>query len=353
MRADIMFTVSGSRGSPQGVPMLTISEPDSWEISSSSGMKYGQYVDWEKIDSEPATRYHKVLSSDHAGLKDMGRSGFWTLTHTLRAKAYHHIIQCVGRQSSVVDTNAYRDLAGQLFEEQRTSTYPFPKFMEDGEIPRHCLNKAGLNSVKKILLCIDQRFPEITFCPILPALVSLLLHYSEDEAQCFHAICSLVSYMDPVKRYIDHTFLTTHASCMTFGDLANKYCRGIRKLIASSHQSLFEFYSDWILWIFADLPFSYAIRVLDVYLIEGYKVLYRVALALLSLYKVSVSSRVAHVDDFRQDMKRFVENVSRHSTVEDLLQRAFSIQMPTRKELNFLYRANKQALMQKGIQHKR
>lgn len=29
------------------------------------------------------------------------------------------------------------------------------------------------------------------------------------------------------------------------------------------------------MWIFADLPFTYAIRVLDVYLLEGYKVLYR------------------------------------------------------------------------------
>ncbi|KAI4879817.1 hypothetical protein NFI96_030621, partial [Prochilodus magdalenae] len=344
---------AGSRASPKSVPMLTISEPDSWEISSSSGMKYGQYVDWEKIDPEAAIRYQNIISSDHAKLKEMGRSGFWTMPHTLRAKAYHHIIHRIERRGSVVDTDTYRDLSGQLFEEHGTSTHPFPKFMEDGEIPRYCLNKAGLNSVKKILLCISQNLPEVTFCPILPALVSLLLHYCEDEAQCFHSICSLVSFTDPQKRYIDQTFITTHASCMTFGDLANKYCRGIRKLIASSHQSLFEFYSDWIMWIFADLPFSYAIRVLDVYLIEGYKVLYRVALALLSLYKVSVSSRVAHVDDFRQDMKRFVENVSRHSSVEALLQRAFSIQLPTRKELNFLYNANKQALIQRGIQNQR
>ncbi|XP_049335613.1 TBC1 domain family member 24 isoform X2 [Astyanax mexicanus] len=341
---------TGSKGSPN-VPMLTISEPDSWEINSSSGMKYGQYVDWEKIDPESAVRYKKILSTDHSGLKEMARSGFWTMPHTLRAKAYHHIIQRIECLPNVVDTDTYKDLSERLFEEHNTSTHPFPKFMADGEIPRYCLNKAGLNSVRKILLCLSHHFPEMTFCPILPALVSLLLHYSEDEPQCFHSICSLVSYTDPEKRYIDQTFLTTHASCMTFGDLANKYCRGIRKLIASSHQSLFEFYSDWIMWIFADLPFSYAIWVLDVYLIEGYKVLYRVALALLSLYKVSVSSRVAHVDDFKQDMKRFVENVSRHSSIDALLERAFSIQLPTRRELNFLYNANKQALIQRGIQN--
>lgn len=149
---------------------------------------------------------------------------------------------------------------------------------------RYCLNKAGLNSVKKILLCLGKYFPDMNFCPILPALVSLILHFSEDEAECFYSIGRLISFKDPNKRYIDQTFLTYRASCMTFGDLANKYCRGIRKLIASSHQNLFEFYSDWIMWIFADLPFTYAIRVLDVYLLEGYKVLYRFVDASMQSY---------------------------------------------------------------------
>lgn len=345
--------LAGSRRNPKNIPMLTITEPDSWEISSASGMKYGHYVDWEKINPEPAVRFQKVLSSGQSELKEMARSGFWVTQHTLQAKSYQHLIHRIECTPGAQDSETYRCLAASMFQEHGRSTHPFPKFMKDGEIPRYCLNKSGLNSVKKILLCVSENFPDMTFCPNLPALVSLLLHYSEDEAQCFHSICSLIRYTDPQKRYIDQNFVTTHASCMTFGDLAKKYCRGIRKLIASSHQSLFEFYSDWIVWIFADLPFSYAVRVLDVYLVEGYKVLYRVALALLSLYKVSVSSRVAHVEDFKQDMKRFVENVSRHSSVEALLQRAFSIQLPTRTELNFLYNANKQALICKGIKHKR
>ncbi|KAL2087099.1 hypothetical protein ACEWY4_018158 [Coilia grayii] len=339
----------GSRGSLKSLLMMTITEPDNWEISSCSGMKYGQYVEWEKIDPEAATRYRQILGGNHDELKSMGRTGFWAMPHTLRAKAYDHIINSIASNTAAQDTELYHRLTEQLFEEQKISTHPFPVFMEDGEIPLYCLNKAGLNSVKKILVCINKNLPEVTFCPILPALVSLLLHFSEDEAQCFHSICSLVNYTDPTKRYIDQTFHTSRASCMTFGDLANKYCRGIRKLIASSHQNLFEFYSDWIMWIFADLPFTYAIRVLDVYLLEGYKVLYRVALALLCLYKVSVASRVAHVEDFKRDMKSFVQNVSRHVTAEDLLMKAFRIQLPPRKELNYLFNANKDALICRGI----
>lgn len=72
--------------------MITISELDNWEISSCSGMKYGQFVDWEKIHPEAAQRYQQILKSEHQQLKTMGREGFWGMPHTLRAKAYYHII---------------------------------------------------------------------------------------------------------------------------------------------------------------------------------------------------------------------------------------------------------------------
>ncbi|XP_029368538.1 TBC1 domain family member 24-like [Echeneis naucrates] len=342
--------LSGSKGSLKSVSMMTISELNHWEISSNSGMKYGQFVDWEMIDPEAAKRYQEILASEHQQLKTMGREGFWAMPHTLRAKAYYHIINSINSsKSSTRDRDVFYELTKKLLGEEKISSTPVPEYMEAEEIPRYCLNEAGMNSVKKILLCLGKYFPDMNFCPILPALVSLIIHFSQDEAECFYSVSQLICYNDPDKRYIDQTFLTYRASCMTFGDLANRCCRGIRKLIASSHQNLFEFYSDWIMWIFADLPFTYAIRVLDVYLLEGYKVLYRVALALLSLYKVSVSSRVADVEDFRTDMKRFVQNVDRHCTVEKLLKEAFMITMATRRELNLLFNANKDSLMQKGV----
>uniref|UniRef100_A0A668AT65 TBC1 domain family member 24 n=1 Tax=Myripristis murdjan TaxID=586833 RepID=A0A668AT65_9TELE len=300
---------------------------------------YGQFVDWEKIDPEAAEKYQRLLKSEHQEMKIMGRQGFWAMPHTLRAKAYYHIIHHIHSRCAAPDRDVYQEVTKKLFGEQKVSTHPVPEYMEGGEIPRYCLNKAGLNSVKKILLCLGKYFPDMNFCPILPALVSLILHFSEDEAECFYSISRLISYKDPNKRYIDQTFLTYRASCMTFGDLANKYCRGIRKLIASSDQNLFEFYSDWIMWIFADLPFTYAIRVLDVYLLEGYKVLYRF---------VDASQYVGQYD-FRRDMKSFVQNVARHCTAEKLLEKAFMIQMATRRELNLLFNANMDSLMQKGV----
>uniref|UniRef100_A0A3Q3E341 TBC1 domain family member 24 n=1 Tax=Labrus bergylta TaxID=56723 RepID=A0A3Q3E341_9LABR len=329
--------------------MITISESDNWEITSNSGMKYGQFVDWEKIDPEAAKRYQQILESNHQQLKTMGREGFWEMPHTLRAKACVIQIKSDRLMDELVHVSWTFLYCMKIMITCRLCSIFLPenkKCFVNGtrvfSLFRYCLNKAGLNAVKKILLCLGKYFPDMNFCPILPELVSLLLHFSQDEAECFHSVSRLICYQDPNKRYIDQTFLTYRASCMTFGDLANKCCRGIRKLIASSHQNLFEFYSDWIMWIFADLPFTYAIRVLDVYLLEGYKVLYR-------FVKVSVSSRVADVEDFRTDMKSFVQNIARHCTAENLLKRGFMVPMATRRELNLLFNANKDSLMQKGV----
>lgn len=88
----VCITSSGSKSSLKSVAMITISESDNWEINSSSGMKYGQFVDWEKIDPEAASKYQQILKSGQHQLKTMGRTGFWAMPHTLRAKAYYHII---------------------------------------------------------------------------------------------------------------------------------------------------------------------------------------------------------------------------------------------------------------------
>lgn len=87
--------LKGSSGNLKSVSMITISESDNWEISSNSGMKYGQFVDWEKIDPEAAKRYKQILMSEHQQLKAMGREGFWAMPHTLRAKAYYHVIHSI------------------------------------------------------------------------------------------------------------------------------------------------------------------------------------------------------------------------------------------------------------------
>uniref|UniRef100_A0A8D0EC92 TBC1 domain family member 24 n=1 Tax=Salvator merianae TaxID=96440 RepID=A0A8D0EC92_SALMN len=312
---------------------------------------YNDFVDQKKIpklngQQDPQEQLHGKSFKD---LKKLAREGHWAQSHALRAQAYQHIFQYIPCRLMTPDASVYRDVACKLFGKQNTSLDPLPEFLTGSVMPEYCLTKEGVTSLKKILICISNLYPDITYCPLLPAVTSLILHYSPDEAQCFENTCRLLYCNAPHTSYIDHTFLSHEASCMTFGDLANKHCPAAHRLIACSSENIFEVYSQWLVWLFDGLPFDYVIRILDVYLLEGQKVLYRIALALLRQYQVSVASEGLEVTDLKGNLQSFVREIREHMTADKLLEKAFGIRLFSRKEIWLLHMANRKALMEKGV----
>ncbi|XP_064531729.1 TBC1 domain family member 24-like [Pseudopipra pipra] len=333
------------------VTIVVTSEADSWDTDASSCAGCGQFVDWDRMPDpqRPAQIPPDILSKPQKELKKLAREGCWAMSHALRARLYHQLIQQVSCRLITPDALVYRDVASRLFGKPGGSSHPLPEFLEGCPMPTYCLNPEGVTALKKILICVGNLFPDITYSPILPSLVALLLHYSEDEAQCFASISRLLASNAPHTSYIDQSFLAHQASCMTFGDLANKHCPAAHKLIASASKNVFEVYSEWLSWLFHDLPFAYAIRVLDVFLLEGQKVLYRIALALLRQFRLSGSSAEPEGTDIKADLQAFVQNIAEHVTVDKLLERAFGIRLFSRKEIWLLQMANRKALMERGI----
>ncbi|NXR06640.1 TBC24 protein, partial [Semnornis frantzii] len=333
------------------VTVVITSETDTWDIDSSSCLGCGQFVDWDKMPDleQEAPVPTDILSRPLKELKKLAREGYWAANRSLRAQVYHQLIQQVSCRLVTPDAPVYRDVASRLFGKLNLSSHPLPDFLEACSMPTYCLNPEGVTALKKILICVGHLFPDITYSPTLPSLVALLLHYSEDEAQCFENISRLIASNAPHTSYIDQSFLAHRASSMTFGDLANKHCPAAHKLIASASENIFEVYSEWLSWLFHDLPFSYAIRVFDVYLLEGQKVLYRIALALLKQYRLSVASSELEGTDVKADLQAFVQNIADHISVDKLLERAFGIRLFSRKEIWLLQMANRKALMERGI----
>ncbi|XP_074745291.1 TBC1 domain family member 24-like [Strix uralensis] len=345
---------TGSRQEMFGSSPVTVvitSEADTWDIDASSCLGCGQFVDWDRMPDleQQAHIPQDILSKPLKELKKLAREGYWATSRALRAQVYHQLIQQVACRLVTPDALVYRDVANRLFGKLSVSSHPLPEFLEGCSMPTYCLNLEGVMALKKILICVGNLFPDITYSPILPSLVALLLHYSEDEAQCFGNISRLIASNAPHTSYIDQSFLAHQASCMTFGDLANKHCPAAHKLIASTSENVFEVYSEWLSWLFHDLPFNYAIRVFDVYLLEGQKVLYRIALALLKQYRLSVTSAELEGTDIKADLQAFVQNIAEHVTVDKLLERAFGIRLFSRKEIWLLQMANRKALMERGI----
>lgn len=333
------------------ITIVVTSEADTWDIDTSSCLGCGQFVDWDKMPEpqQAAQIPRDVLDRPPKELKRLAREGCWGWSHAGRAWLYPRLIQRVSCRLVTPDALVYRDVAGRLFGKPSVSSHPLPEFLEGCPMPTYCLNPHGVTALKKILICVGTLFPDITHSPLLPALAALLLHYSEDEAQCFESVSRLIASNAPHAGYIDQSFLAHQASCMTFGDLANKHCPAAHKLIASAAENVLEVYSEWLSWLFPGLPFGYAVRVLDVFLLEGQKVLYRIALALLKQFRLSVAPAGLQGSDIKAELQAFVRNIAQHVSVDKLLERAFGIRLFSRKEIWLLQLANRKALMERGI----
>ncbi|XP_068119892.1 TBC1 domain family member 24-like [Hyperolius riggenbachi] len=330
------------------LPVIITPDEDAWDINTTSYADCGHFVDWDRFPAQPQKRNPSPIEIPHTfkELKRMAREGTWATHRTLRAAAYNQIIKNINCRLFTPNASVYHDVAEQLFGKGGLVDHPLPEFVDGCVMPMYCLNTKGETAVKKILICICNQYPDITYSPSLPAVVALLMHFSEDEAECFERACQLISCTDPHKCYIEQSFLSYEASSMTFGDLAKKYCQAGHKFIAAHSENPAEVFSDWVMWIFGDLPFEYVIRIFDVFLLEGNKVLYRVALALLKQYKAQTDYTG---QDVQSDIQDFVKNIAQHICIEKLLDKAFSIRLFSHKEIWLLHMANRKALSQSGI----
>ncbi|XP_076008223.1 TBC1 domain family member 24 [Genypterus blacodes] len=321
--------------------------------------EYG-FVDWSQMGEQGKNSGpNKVDCKELKEFKLMARQGYWAKNHKLRAQVYQQLIKAIPCRTVTPDAEVYRDIMGSAATKKPSSKIPLPDFVDGNPVPPYCLKAEAVASVHQVINCMAGQFPDISHCPSLPAVTSLLLHFSVDEAQCFEHVSRMLACNEPGKRLLDQTYLAYESGCMTFGDLANKYCAPAHKLIVATAQDVLEVYSDWQQWVLGDLPFSHVARVMDIFLVEGYKVLYRVALALLKFYrkhkqggqgaKGEQQQQQQDSGKVRRDIKAFVTGIASTVTPDKLLEKAFSIRLFSRKEITLLQLTNEKSLQQKGI----
>lgn len=323
------------------------------------GEDFGAFVDWSLMgdvsrDAAPG----KTEYADAKECKRHARSGQWAKSHSQRAQVYRRLIHALPCRSVTPDASVYRSNQPKRASTTDTKlkngdvwTVALPEFASGAPVPRYCLKHESAGSVASVLERLASEFPDVSYCPLLPAVTALLLHWSSDEALCFEAAARLLATTK--QRMLHQTFLAHRASCMTFGDLARKHCPAAHEHVVSlareSKEDVAEVYGDWQHWVFGDLPFSHAARVMDVFLVEGFKVLYRVALALLKLYRKQRADRRKGSGGVGADLREFVRGVASGVSPDKLMEKAFAIRLFSRKEISLLQLANERALQQKGI----
>lgn len=143
-------------------------------------------------------------------------------------------------------------------------------------------------SVKRVMIGLDQVIGVIEYSPILPTLCELMLtHMSES-----YVFCALREMAHAPNWYFP-TYRREYAAWI------NAFCDILERL----HPTTATFYKKHGVWdvagmapLFRDfftdlLPPKYVLRILDIYTLEGSKVIFRFGVALLTLFKMAHNAK--------------------------------------------------------------
>ncbi|KAH9388583.1 hypothetical protein TYRP_007925 [Tyrophagus putrescentiae] len=210
------------------------------------------------------------------------------------------------------------------------TTNKLPKFVDPSNARYYALNPKARRHVSTILWNLAQSYPQITFAPLLYPLVSLFLHYHRPP-DVYRCIVALLSQRKT--KYISQSRTDKSRDAFVLVKLTNKFGFFSRGKFAPVRDKLKNnlldaAYADWIQWIFASLPFHHCVRVVDCYLLEGEKFLYRIALELALQFEKHRKKPAT-----LEEMREFCENIAEYVTPSQLISNASKLSRLSRKDI--------------------
>lgn len=286
----------------------------------------------ERTDHEnELVRLLKLYRTSNKDLKDFHRRNPWGTHDTIRGQLWVRVCETLHKAKG----NLYDDYEKDLFHQRNTDDLALPPFVDFNNLTSYHLSEQGTKTVAKILAVIQNTNPEILYCPTLYAKLSIFLHYM-GPSDAFNCIYALLRSKDA---NIMQTKVAVESSKLVLRDLTKKYAKSAYVYLVRNCNDVTAVFDSWMWWLFSDLPFPHIVRIIDCYLVEGVKVLYRIVLSILILFtKYSVSAKHHGVinDTFTvgERIQQFCTNMP--FPVEKLLKRGFRIRGLTKKEIQKL-----------------
>ena len=198
-----------------------------------------------------------------------------------------------------------------------------------------CLNPKGCSVVDQVLAIIGHDFPNIEYCPYLPSLCILLAHHLSSENELLGAMVSVLktSILGQLLYKENKKEVSTWSYFPTFKKDSKQMSRifnlTLEKQNLKIHKKINEFqeevlYDRWMADFFIGvLPQHMIWRMLDSFMLEGYKTFFKFSLELLSHHQPNIKKSVS----FKEIKDCFtIENNSLIST-EKFCKSAFDIKL--------------------------
>lgn len=139
----------------------------------------------------------------------------------------------------------------------------------------------GINRLRRVLTAYSWIDPEVGYCQAMNIVVAALLIYMS-EAQAFFILSTLCDRLLP--GYYSSTMYGTLLDQKVFESLVEKTMPILWEHLVKSDVQLSVVSLPWFLSLYINsMPLVFAFRVLDVFFVEGPKVLFQVGLAILRI----------------------------------------------------------------------
>ncbi|XP_052214993.1 GTPase-activating protein skywalker-like isoform X2 [Dreissena polymorpha] len=272
-----------------------------------------------------------LIKMDRKRLKKVLRPAAWSLNHKIRKVLWYKMCHYLYRAD---DSDIYAEYVRELFPKEDQPDIRIPAFVDPKHVYSFHLNKGGIRTAHKILCVVEHMCPDIINSPLLYSITCLFLHFM-GASQCYSCVYAMLRDRD--SKYLPTTKVSFEASKLVIRDLAKKYAKSGYSYMVRNVGNIDQVFDSWLWWVFEDLPITYLVHIVDCYLHEGIKVIYRVVLSIIiHFYKHSgkrsgqrlEGSTVVHsLREFCRDMP---------VRIDKLLKAGFSLRGFSRKEIKRL-----------------
>lgn len=328
------------------------------DAGGDSATPYSIFVDrsklednWKARPASPSTVTNVAvlpLGQTKRNIKTFLRERLFDSNHDIRSVLFKSLAKRIPHNTSMFSESMYKDFIQECYP--IVTSYkdaPLPSFLpEDEELPSYFLNDQGKLELRKILVCVNHHFSHIAYCPILPSIVAIFLHYDDSPSQVFVHVCHIIFCNARHVHYIDQNKMETEASTRVVKELVRRFAPTSHKTLVNFTADPDDIYSQWLRVLFHGLPFPYLVVVFDMYLIEGYKALFRAAISVLKFYK---KVGLSNPSDILSAVFEFVKSIDRKVSVNLLFRKAYSIKLPNSKELRKLHQKQLAILRQQPL----
>ncbi|KAI0172527.1 TBC-domain-containing protein [Hypoxylon sp. FL1284] len=210
--------------------------------------------------------FHKLI---RVGLPNRLRGEMWELTS---GSLYLRLENPTLYTDTLAKFSGKESLAIDEIEKDLNRSLPeYPGFQSED----------GINRLRRVLTAYSWINPEVGYCQAMNIVVAALLIYMS-EAQAFFLLSALCDRLVP--GYYSSTMYGTLLDQKVFESLVEKTMPILWEHLVKSDVQLSVVSLPWFLSLYINsMPLVFAFRVLDVFFVEGPKVLFQVGLAILRI----------------------------------------------------------------------